>query len=54
MGQVEFVEDSFQKILLGPFLNTLTQISMMDLFAKTINTLTAEGFSETGTFYVFR
>ena len=27
MDQVKFVEDSFYKILLGPFLNILTQIS---------------------------
>ena len=34
MDQVKFMEDSLQKILLGPFLNILTHMSLGDTLAK--------------------
>ena len=34
MNQVKFFKGCLPQILLGPFLNTLSQVSMMEFFAK--------------------
>ena len=37
MDQVKFVEDSLQKILHGPLLNTLPHFTVLDLFTLLVH-----------------